>query len=41
MGKGRRNNPTVNAKRENVDKLMEKVKAAKVKSAEEHKESEE
>ena len=35
MGKGRRNNPTVNAKKENIDKLMEKVKAAKVKSAEE------
>lgn len=35
MGKGKRNNPTVNAKKENINKLMEKAKAAKVKSAEE------
>ena len=35
MGKGKRSNPTVNAKKENINKLMEKAKAAKVKSAEE------
>lgn len=34
MGKGKKNNPTLNAKKENVNKLMEKVKAAKTKSAE-------
>lgn len=35
MAKGKKGNPTVNAKKENVNKLMEKVKAAKAKSAEE------
>lgn len=35
MGKSKRSNPTVNAKKENINKLMEKAKAAKVKSAEE------
>ena len=34
MGKGKKNNPTLNAKKDNVNKLMEKVKAAKTKSAE-------
>ena len=34
MGK-KRNNPTINAKKQNVEKLKEKVRAAKVKSVEE------
>ena len=35
MGKGKKNNPTGNARKDNIDRLMEKAKAAKVKSAEE------
>ena len=34
-GKNKNRNPAVNAKKENIERLREKVKAAKVKSAEE------